>query len=1055
MYFSTGEGLSVIKPEYNTLGRYVKEVNPIGSSASWEALASLGTARMAPASGVISGKIYVAGGTDDYDDQATLEVYDPVADTWEAKASMSTARVNPGSGVINGKLYVAGGRSAGWGALATLEVYDPVANSWETKASMPTARIGPAAGVIDGKFYVAGGADDSAGDALATLEVYDPVANSWETKASMSVPRVSAAGAVINGKLYVVGGRSADWYALATLEVYDPVANSWETKASMPSARIGPTAIAYSDTQFSVLGGKGGDIWDEVSTIYIYDSVTDAWREPAALPLALHHAAAQIVDNELYVIGGNNVDGDSSDLVYKLLPSLSDSYLKEFYSAISWEATTPEGTSVEMFYSLDDGDTYVSMGTTPTTYYLPFGSQFYLINYKALLTTNDTSITPSVDSVTTYYATEGDGLYQYTSGTYTSPILDTGVLGANWQTLSWDTTVPDNTSLSFKVRSGTTADLSSAPSFADLNQTIVSGSTKITHLDGISNGQRYFQYQAAFGSSDSNVTPTIHSTNLTYEPVPVQPGAPPSQDAPLPPDLPDSPSLEVEPDQTPAPPGSSQDNPEGDFDFLINGGAEYTKDQEVKLKLFAGSDTKYILISEDPDFSDAIQEKYGPDKAWTLSAGDGEKTVYLKFLTLYDVASQVISKKIIFDGSPPASPVISSPKNYQDLPDNRPTIIGTAEPNSEIILKLRTNNDPPTYYSTSTDQNGNWYYVFLTALADQDYILEATSQDQVGNLSLATILNFKVQSQGISLEPKVPPVIPPTEEETPEPSLPSEEEQEPRPPFIPEEQISLPPPDLTPNQMIFKSLYGNITLEPSSPEEPLHLSSGQTFKSFIKPKKPVKTIKVTIVFQESAGKDANLETQTGAKAPTWNIVEYTLTDQDNDGIYEGEITLPETIGTYLIRTTLSYQDGTIDNLETETLIDPKGYIYTPTENNQQTRINKAEVSLYVLNQETNQFELWPGVKYNQENPQETDKTGEYMFLVPQGKYYLEVKAQGYQSYKSAEFEAREGDVIDQNVELLPKEEEGNNLFTIISIILALILVIGLSFGIYRRKKKQE
>jgi len=550
----------------------------------------------------------------------------------------------------------------------------------------------------------------------------------------------------------------------------------------------------------------------------------------------------------------------------------------------------------------------------------------------------------------------------------------------------------------------------------------------------------------------------------------------------------DAPSLGARPldlikEAKPTPPPPSKHNPTGGFNFLINGGAEYTNSRTVKLKLFAGSDTKYMLISENPNFSGAKQEKYVPDKTYTLSRGDGKKTIYAKFLTLYDVASKTVSDSIILDTSSPSPSIITNPKNSSTIQDNTPTLTGTAEPDSSIILELQT-KDATQYYSTETDNKGNWDYTFLSPLSDEDYTLKVTSQDQAGNLGKTSSIHFKIQTQAVSLEPEIPavslPVSPPSEEEKPTPTeepqitppptekplvaspeeQPVPEQEEPTPSPVLEKQASVPPADLTSNVTVFESLYGNISLKPSSPEMPLALVSGQKLKSFVKPEKPVKAIKVMIIFQKPAERNTSFETKNNVlssilgtpsvQAQTWRIAEYTLTDENNDGIYEGEIILPETTGTYLIRTTLFYEDGTIENLDTETLIDPKGYIYTPAQDNQQTRINRAAISLYVFNTETNQFELWSAAQYDQQNPQETDQTGEYEFLVPEGRYYLKVEAKGYQTFQSEAFQAKEGDFIHQSIKLSPIKTKKLN-WLLLGLVTSAVFAVPI--GIFIRLKK--
>lgn len=88
--------------------------------------------------------------------------------------------------------------------------------------------------------------------------------------------------------------------------------------------------------------------------------------------------------------------------------------------------------------------------------------------------------------------------------------------------------------------------------------------------------------------------------------------------------------------------------PEG-FSILINDGATYTNTREVELKLVAGSDTVNMAISEREDFSGASQELYAITKDWTLSEGNGEKTVYAKFYTFSGQSSSIVSDSIILN----------------------------------------------------------------------------------------------------------------------------------------------------------------------------------------------------------------------------------------------------------------------------------------------------------------------------------------------------------------------------------------------------------------------
>ena len=83
-------------------------------SLTWQTLTPVPTARYGAATGAIGGKLYVAGGcclanTFPYPRFTENEAYDPVTNTWTTEAPITIAVYAAATGVINGKLYLAGG----------------------------------------------------------------------------------------------------------------------------------------------------------------------------------------------------------------------------------------------------------------------------------------------------------------------------------------------------------------------------------------------------------------------------------------------------------------------------------------------------------------------------------------------------------------------------------------------------------------------------------------------------------------------------------------------------------------------------------------------------------------------------------------------------------------------------------------------------------------------------------------------------------------------------------------------------------------------------------
>ena len=67
------------------------------------------------------------------------------------------------------------------------------------------------------------------------------------------------------------------------------------------------------------------------------------------------------------------------------------------------------------------------------------------------------------------------------------------------------------------------------------------------------------------------------------------------------------------------------------YGIIINDNRRLTNSLNVTLRMVAPVTTTYILIGNDSLFSNSSWENYLTSRSWVLSAGDGEKTVYVKF----------------------------------------------------------------------------------------------------------------------------------------------------------------------------------------------------------------------------------------------------------------------------------------------------------------------------------------------------------------------------------------------------------------------------------------
>ncbi|MBP6855511.1 MAG: carboxypeptidase regulatory-like domain-containing protein [Candidatus Pacebacteria bacterium] len=148
------------------------------------------------------------------------------------------------------------------------------------------------------------------------------------------------------------------------------------------------------------------------------------------------------------------------------------------------------------------------------------------------------------------------------------------------------------------------------------------------------------------------------------------------------------------------------------------------------------------------------------------------------------------------------------------------------------------------------------------------------------------------------------------------------------------------------------------------------------------------------------------------------LSEFDYEGPDEQGIYTAHLYAPVVSGEYEVITAIDYISPTLaqEEIRLVTVVDPEGYIYE-SDDGKEARIPGAIASLYWLNQETKEYELWPGEEFQQENPQVTDVRGTYSFLVPEGTYYLKVQAPGYQEYIGKPFQVKEGSGVHTNIEM--------------------------------------
>jgi len=91
-------------------------------------------------------------------------------------------------------------------------------------------------------------------------------------------------------------------------------------------------------------------------------------------------------------------------------------------------------------------------------------------------------------------------------------------------------------------------------------------------------------------------------------------------------------------------------NESSGFTIQINNNTNTTNNPIVTLTLNGGPDAVNMSISNTQDFKNAIQEPYKTTKEWTLTSGNGDKTVYVKYYTSWGQSSDPVSDSITLTG---------------------------------------------------------------------------------------------------------------------------------------------------------------------------------------------------------------------------------------------------------------------------------------------------------------------------------------------------------------------------------------------------------------------
>jgi thiol-disulfide isomerase/thioredoxin len=140
---------------------------------------------------------------------------------------------------------------------------------------------------------------------------------------------------------------------------------------------------------------------------------------------------------------------------------------------------------------------------------------------------------------------------------------------------------------------------------------------------------------------------------------------------------------------------------------------------------------------------------------------------------------------------------------------------------------------------------------------------------------------------------------------------------------------------------------------------------------------------------------------------------FALKKNTESGLWFGTIQLKE-VGNYTLKA------KSIDGGKNETEKEINTIVVLPAGKVSDTQgkiIQKAKVSVYTLEKTTNHYVLWESEPYSQINPQLTDDLGSYRFVLPPGKFYLQIEASDKIKLRTEIFELASVTPINQSFQM--------------------------------------
>lgn len=201
------------------------------------------------------------------------------------------------------------------------------------------------------------------------------------------------------------------------------------------------------------------------------------------------------------------------------------------------------------------------------------------------------------------------------------------------------------------------------------------------------------------------------------------------------------------------------------------------------------------------------------------------------------------------------------------------------------------------------------------------------------------------------------------------------------------------------------------------------LPTQYTATLFIKPVRRPAKITGYLLYEDAVLTDPSQATLLNAVAPEEEktgviLEEFAYTDTNFDGIYEGKLLTPPATGLYVFMTKITYNDNSEDvTYEVPVKVVPRGRVFSTSLSGRTFGLSGAIVTLEQFSEATQSFVRFKAENFLELNPQMTDPFGNFLFVVPPGKYRLTVLKDRYVTYIGKAFTLDVSTLVNPKIEL--------------------------------------